>query len=555
MMSEPRFAPLAAVLLTALLLSSTALAGHRSGGNRAPVAIEDMSAAETGPVDWGFGPGVRPGGVGQKLRQLASAARSASAAVGGPDAHLAGAWGAPITWPIVGLHAVLVPDGRVMTFGSDIRGKDTGKLYYDIWDPALGTGADSHWLLDNTTATDIFCAAQTVLATTGEVAIFGGDAKVGTKRHHSNNKLTLFRPESNTVVNLAPMFVKRWYPSTVAMPDGRVLILGGRQEVSGTPAPTPEILSTGGTWTLLSGATSQPAFAGIDSNWYYPRGFVAGDGTVTVIGHDGLLFRMSADGLGSIAQQATRIGRGSYTLPSLTYTPGKVLSLRKQRQAVLVDISGPTATSQRTGDAPSARFHSSMTVLPTREVLLTGGTAEGNLLERAHYSVHLWSPSTGAWRTGAAAQKARLYHSNALLMPDATVLVLGGGAPGPVTNLNAEIYHPPYLFSSDGSGELAPRPTIAGAPESIGTTATFDMTVGAGERIGRVVAVRTGSATHSFNPDQRHLELAFTQADERLTVTMPTDRRVAIPGYYLLFVLDPQGVPSIARIVRVPLAA
>ena len=78
------------------------------------------------------------------------------------------------------------------------------------------------------------------------------------------------------------------------------------------------------------------------------------------------------------------------------------------------------------------------------------------------------------------------------------------------------------------------------------------LTVGAGQRVGRVTLVRTGSTTHAMNFDQRFFDLRFTQNGQRIAATAPVDPRVAIPGYYLLFVFDQAGVPSVAKILRLP---
>ena len=78
----------------------------------------------------------------------------------------------------------------------------------------------------------------------------------------------------------------------------------------------------------------------------------------------------------------------------------------------------------------------------TAKVLVTGGSAVANQLTGVAYAATIWNPATGQWTLGASAVKPRLYHSTALLLPDGSVLTAGGGAPGPVKNLNAEIYYP-----------------------------------------------------------------------------------------------------------------
>jgi hypothetical protein len=128
------------------------------------------------------------------------------------------------------------------------------------------------------------------------------------------------------------------------------------------------------------------------------------------------------------------------------------------------------------------------------------------------------------------------------------VLTAGGGSPGPVTNLNAEVYYPPYLFAADGSGTPARRPAILGAPASVGYGQTFAAQVDG--PIARVTLLRAGSVTHSLDAENRFLELAFVRTGGGLAITPPADRNLAPPGYYMLFVLDAAGVPSVARIVR-----
>ena len=67
--------------------------------------------------------------------------------------------------------------------------------------------------------------------------------------------------------------------------------------------------------------------------------------------------------------------------------------------------------------------------------------------------------------------------------------------------------------------------------------------------------IKTGAVTHSFNMEQRFLGLPFTRSGNQLLVDAPASLNLATPGRYLLFVLDAQGAPSIARIVAVAGAA
>jgi hypothetical protein len=162
------------------------------------------------------------------------------------------------------------------------------------------------------------------------------------------------------------------------------------------------------------------------------------------------------------------------------------------------------------------------------------------------------NPQTGQWRLDASAQIPRLYHSSALLLPDGSVLVGGGGAPGPVNELNAEIYYPYYLYMNDGSGRPAPRPTIVSAPTSLHSGQQFTITVGANDKISYINLIRMGMSTHSYNADQLRIPLAFTQTGTSVNATLDLWAvQKAPPGYYMLFVFNAAGTPSIAKILSI----
>jgi hypothetical protein len=130
------------------------------------------------------------------------------------------------------------------------------------------------------------------------------------------------------------------------------------------------------------------------------------------------------------------------------------------------------------------------------------------------------------------------------------VLTAGGGAPGPVKEVNAEIYYPPYLF--DPSGAPAARPLLLAAPEvlSLSVDRTFTATVAEGNLIGKVTLVHAGSVTHSTDLEQRFQQLPFTQAGPTLAITAPDNPNYTLPGYYLLFAFNQSGVPSVAKIIK-----
>lgn len=518
-----------------------------------PVVTEDDGPR---PVDYGAGPGVSPLAAEQASVQVAAAAEVA--APPGPAAKSKGVFGPAVPWTLIPLHAALLPDGRLMSYGTTETGIQSGEFVYDIWDPTQGTGRESHLVLPNTTSTDLFCSAQSVMASSGNVLLTGGDRKVGGVRNFSSADANIFYPrrsaqETDTIAATQSMLYARWYPTIVPLPNGEKLVIGGREDKGPVPAVTPEVYTEGAGWRTLFGATSDAAFGAKGGNWYYTRAYQLPNdpSKVLVIGNEGSLFHLQPAGNGSITKLPQTIRVGGYQLPTAKFAPGKLLSIRANRKVVVVDINGATPKMALTADISRVRLWSNATVLADGKVFVDGGSAVGNQLNNVAYEAETWNPATGQWTPSATATKPRLYHAISILLPDATVLTAAGGAPGPVKNLNAEIYYPPYLYNNDGTA--ATRPAIINAPDLVklsGPVTQFQVKV-AGGAMSRVTLLHTGSVTHSHNMEQSFQQLTFSQAGEDLTVSSPRNPNYTVPGFYLLFVFNSQGVPSVAKTIKI----
>lgn len=518
-----------------------------------------------------------------------------------PDAMTKGQFGPLHDWPLVPIAMMGLPDGRVLAYGSDGNGKQGADEILAVWDPSKGTRDNPTGLAMSAVTvvnipgasdpTNLFCAGQMLLPS-GQALIFGGDSIVANKSNNGNKHVHIFNPSTNQLTQkpaAEQMKSARWYPTAVMLPTGEQLVLGGHVDVADTTfANIPDVRSADGSRIRpLTAASSDDAYGANNWSWFYPRAWVDPLGDVFILGPQGKLFNLKTAGTGTLKQYITktRLAAGGSNIPAIMYAPGKIISLRKdgltalgypKPAAITVDLN-----KLKTGQDPEIaevaapanyRHYGNMTVLADGTVWVNGGSIEvvnkdaardKVALQNAHYVSELWNPDLKTWSAMAEAdlgwaaavraRAARLYHSTALLLPDGSVLTGGGGARGPVTNLNGEIYYPPYLFrNNSGTIEFAPRPTIQSVSStSLKAGESLNISIGSGH-ISRITLVRVGAATHAFNNETRFLELgkwpgAFGPAQ---LVTLPGSKEVP-PGYYMLFAWNKNNVPSIAKIIQI----
>jgi YVTN family beta-propeller protein len=472
------------------------------------------------------------------------------------DAHLKGMWGPGYDWPIIPIHAALMPDGRVMSFGSRADGQSTAMFSVDIWnnDGAPDTG---HLSIANGTGADLFCASQLLLPptnTTGMPQLFvaGGDTWTGSGNSFvGNTRSTIFDSGANNLLAGPEMGSPRWYSTSITLVNGETYVQGG----FGGQA-TPEVRQLDGSFRRLT--TADTRFI----QWSYPRNYVMPDGRVFGYDFEGRMYFVDTVGTGNVAPRSILplqyFGAGS----SAMFRPGRILQVGGNTNATaIIDVTSGAPVFTPTQSVSTVRKLMTATLLADGQVMVSGGSPVWNELAGANKNAEIWNPTTGQWMQGAEGAKARLYHSTALLLPDASVLVGGGGAPAPngadpAGERNVQIFYPPYLFTPQG--QRASRPVISATPDWLQIGRSFNLEVTGSGGVSRVTLVKTGSVTHGWNFDQRFIELSFTtlaQGDvTRLAVNSPARAGEATPGYYMMFVFNAAGVPSEARILRMGIA-
>src|SRR5438445_821010 len=312
----------------------------------------------------------------------------------------------------------------------------------------------------------------------------------------------------------------------------------------GSPPPS-------GTWRELTGASLELPF--------YPSLFLAPDGRVFMAGSDRRSRFLDTQGIGRwIDGPISQFGIRDYGA-ALMYAPGKIIlaggGWAPTDTAEVIDLNKPSPAWRFTKSMAHARRMNTGTLLPDGKVLVTGGTNGTGFNDEssAVFSAELCDPATEVWTELSSMRIPRIYHSVALLLPDARVLIGGGGeGAGGTDEPNIEMFSPPYLFNPDGS--LAVRPGITSTPEAVTHGASFSISSPDAAGISAVTLVSLGAITRTFNTSQLRVPLTFqANADGTLTATAPADPIVAPPGHYMLFVVNAHGVPSVARILRLDL--
>lgn len=481
-----------------------------------------------------------------------------------------GSWGAPIPFGLVPVAVANLPDGTLITWSSQFPNtfvvEGDGMTYTELFDPFAnnGIGLAMGATVSNTNH-DMFCPGINNLAD-GRILSAGGT---------SSEKTSIYDWKTGSWEVAAPMNIPRGYQGNVTLSDGAVFTLGGSWSGGSFGNRDGEIWRANNGWSSLDGIPGSilhsnndltKEFRGLyrvdNHSWLW----LAPDGSVFHAGPGEEMHWLDTGGNGSV-QPAGRRSVDTYSMKGTTvmFDVGKILKVGGAESydsghlakdaSYIIDINAgfgsiPSVEPVANNLSFPRTMHNS-TVLPTGEVLVTGGLSESILFSDvgARLNAEIYDPSTNLWRTVAGMQVPRTYHSVAILMADARVFVGGGGlcdnTPGCENHFNAEIYSPPYLFNS--SGELAERPSIR-SPDTAGFNSSVSIT--GTPNIQQFSLVRNSSATHSTNNEQRRIPLEFNANSGSYTVDIP-NANVVPPGYYMLFAIDADGVPSIAEMIKI----
>jgi hypothetical protein len=445
--------------------------------------------------------------------------------------------------PINPIHVALMNNGDVLIVAGSGNVATETNYQAAVWD------SGSQTFLTRALAWDMFCNGMVVLHD-GRVFVNGGNLQYDPFFGEPRN--AVFDPATGLFTNVQNMAHGRWYPTVTTLGDGRVMTFSGLSETGGTNSAV-EIYTVGSGWSPEYPAGWTPPL--------YPRMHLSTDGRVFYAGsgRGSRFFNPATNTWTAVVATTNFTGSRSYgTSVLLPLTPAngyrpRVMILGGASPATasteIIDLSAPTPAWAYGPSMSQPRIQISATILPNGKVLAVGGSTNNEDAATASLNADLYNPATNTFSPASRNLYPRLYHSASLLLPDATVLLIGGNPQRGNYEKRLEVYSPAYLF--DASGAPAFRPTVTGVtPGTVGYGATFQVQTADAPRIGSVVLVRPGAATHAFDMDQRLVGLSYTAGNGVLNVTAPPNGNIAPPGYYMLFVLDSAGVPSVARFVR-----
>jgi hypothetical protein len=387
-----------------------------------------------------------------------------------------------------------------------------------------------------------------------------------------SRKSYIFDPASERYVAVSNMNLARWYPTLVRLENGKVLAVSGLDQfgrviVGNTEQWDPATRS----WTFVRALTKSfptyPALFLMSSGMLFFTGSNAGFGPA--------IPEWRTPGIWNPYTNAFTAVLGMRDHDE-TETSGSVLlpPAQDQRYAVIggAGVGESTAATGRIDVAdlnqasptwrPAARLpqptrYPEAVITPDDKVVIAGGSREYRGKHASDiFECHLYDPQTSRLTSLAESTVGRDYHAEALLLPDGRILTLGGNplfgngsdnSPG-FFEQRIEIFTPPYLYRG-------PRPRLTSGPArlALGETGVFSTPDAA--QIVAARLMRPSAVTHVTDLEQRSIALDVRRKASAVSLRVPSSAGLVPPGWYMLFVTNRKGTPSVSRWVHIEGAA
>jgi hypothetical protein len=450
--------------------------------------------------------------------------------------------------------------------GNDPDQFAAGTFTSAVYDPRTGS------FTQIPTPDDFFCSGHVQLPD-GRILILGGNlnypAADGSHGYEGLNTSYIFNPNTNTYQKVNNLNDGHWYPSATELGNGDVISFGGLKADSSGSVTTEYFSDAQQQWLPLNQVNQTWSFWGLypamilmqDGRLFYTGSHVFGNG-LPGTGSD--IYDYNANTITSISGLQDKDERDqsmSVLLPPaqaqkvLTLGGGNVdTNVDANRYTDLIDLSQPNPaytsgpllpTGTLTGGTPETstqgKMYVSAVLLPNGMVFETGGGLHDR--EDPVYEASMYNPQTNTFTAGMATdQVPRTYHSSAFLLPDGRVMAVGNNPGDGSFDMRISVYSPPYMFNG-----ARPQITSVAAQEwHYGSTEqiTTDSPIVSAELI------RPAAVTHSSDPNQRFVDLPMTVNGNSIGLNVTSNPDIAPPGWYMLFVTNANGVPSVAQWVH-----
>ncbi len=501
------------------------------------------------------------------------------------------------------VHMALLYTGKVLAFtGTGNDEKNKRPYPAEIFDPETCQIQTIQQDLDG----DIFCAGHAFLPD-GKLLVAGGTYKYdGTflglpiPPFSGLEQSYLFDPVQMKWIGQENMSFGRWYPTCIMVSDGRILCIAGlTKHFPWLFLNKLEIYSESQGWQKLGpnkwlGQISQlfknapgQKIEGAD-RWFplYPRLHLLPSGEIFYAGSynthytfpfsnvyfPGVTFNVNTRTWKVIGNPQNQ-NREEGTTVLLPFTPnsqrarvlliggGTPTGTEATNSVEIIDLSENTPQWRSTNPMAYKRYYSYAVILPDQRILVVGGRKgktthqmkNGQTMNCENGEVphdpdaimepELFDPNTETWSPMAPMKVDRVYHSNALLLPDGRVMTAGSNPMRRCDELRIEIYHPPYMFKGQ-------RPEIEDVPDKIPYGKKFEIKTTDANDIEDVALIRSTTTTHCVNTEQRYVGLVFDNKSDKIIAEVPTNRNLVPPGYYMLFIIKQDGIPSKSKFVH-----
>lgn len=450
----------------------------------------------------------------------------------------------PCDSQVLAVHAALLHTGKVLFIAGSGNDETNRNEYRSVvWDYKNGT---FKYL---TTPTDIFCAGHSFLSD-GRLLVAGGTKEYDIQGHgfYGEKSTYIFDPTLEEFIRVSDMTDGRWYPTLVTLGDSRILTVSGLSE-NGSLNIRPEFYSSLYNWNLMKNTMRFPLYSHLfllgDGRLFYSGGHLGGSEGI----YPGWLnltsskFSPMSTGLPLDFDLEHRDQCASVLLPPAQLQ--RVMIIGGGDPAInkvhIIDLLEQNPSYTPAAPLHYARMHLNAVILPNRTVFVCGGNANGEDVSTQVTEAEIYDPSTNTWTVVAKATVPRLYHSVALLLPDGRVITAGSNPNRRDNELRLELFHPPYLFKG-------PRPIIESAPKSLAYGEVIEIHTPQAKNIKWVHLIKPMATTHSMDSEQRLVDLPFKNLGFcKIRASIPNEPNLAPPGWYMLFIVNQSGIPSIAK--------